>query len=195
MPVEVVLPWAPATETSRCRAMSQCSACERCSTGMPRSCAPEYSGLSGHSAPVYDDRVGVAEVGCVVPDRDRGAQVAQRLQCWDSSSRSEPVTGMPGVEEHVARCRSSRSRRCRRSAPCRGLSGTATLRSGLIVTSSNPRRAAMRSARRRARSTRSDHPVGCRRARRRRGHARGHVGDRARGSAAAARARRRPTRA
>ncbi len=42
----------PATAISRCRRISQASAWERWSTGMPRSTAARYSGLSGHSAPV-----------------------------------------------------------------------------------------------------------------------------------------------
>ncbi len=40
------------TAISRCWLISQASACERCSTGMPRSTAARYSGLSGQSAPV-----------------------------------------------------------------------------------------------------------------------------------------------
>ena len=78
MPVDVVLPCAPATETSRCPEMSHASACERCSTGSPRSRASWYSGLSCQSAPGHDDRLGVADVGGVVADRDLGAERAQR---------------------------------------------------------------------------------------------------------------------
>ena len=77
MPVDVVLPCAPATDTRRWPAMSQARACERCSTGSPRSRASWYSGLSCHSAPVTTTRVGVADVGGVVADRDLGAEVAQ----------------------------------------------------------------------------------------------------------------------
>jgi hypothetical protein len=52
MPVEVVLPCAPATETSRRPPMSQCSACERWMTCSPRSLARRNSGFSGQIAPV-----------------------------------------------------------------------------------------------------------------------------------------------
>ena len=53
MPVEVVLPWAPATETRRRPPISQYSACERWMTGIPRSFAVTNSGFSGQIAPVW----------------------------------------------------------------------------------------------------------------------------------------------
>jgi len=52
MPVDVVLPCAPATLTSRRPPTSQWSACERWMTATPRSLARRYSGFSGQIAPV-----------------------------------------------------------------------------------------------------------------------------------------------
>ena len=100
MPVDVVLPCAPATDTRRWPAISQASACERCSTGSPRSSASWYSGLSCQSAPVTTTRVGVADVGGVVADRDLGAEVAQRR---DVGRVAHVGAGdaVPGAEEQA----------------------------------------------------------------------------------------------
>ena len=80
--------------------MSQASACERCSTGSPRSSASWYSGLSCQSAPVTTTRVGVADVRGVVADRDLGAEVAQR---GDVRGVAHVGAGdaVPGAEEEA----------------------------------------------------------------------------------------------
>ena len=68
MPVEVVLPCAPATETRRCSLISQASACERCSTGMPALQGEQVLGVVRPERAGDDERVGVAEVRGVVAD-------------------------------------------------------------------------------------------------------------------------------
>ena len=77
MPVEVVLPCAPATATRRRRLISQASACERCSTGMPRVERELVLRVVLPERARDDEGVGVADVGGVVADRDPGAERAQ----------------------------------------------------------------------------------------------------------------------
>ena len=91
MPVEVVLPWAPATETSRCPAISQASACERCSTGSPRSSASWYSGLSCQSAPVTTTASASPTLAASWPIAI-SAPSARSAAMLSESRTSEPVT-------------------------------------------------------------------------------------------------------
>jgi hypothetical protein len=101
MPVDVVLPWAPATAMRRCPLMSQARACERCSTGMPRSTARRYSGLSGQRAPVKTSasaspRLDASCPMVTVAPRSRSASVL-----W-FSLRSDPVTVCPAARKRRA---------------------------------------------------------------------------------------------
>ena len=131
MPVEVVLPWAPATATSRCRLISQASACERCSTGRPFGRASWYSGLSCQSAPVTTSVSASPTLAASWPIAISAP--SSRSSCTASvSRRSEPVTGKPA----------SRKRRAMPLMPeppmptkCSGaeLGGEVEVRSGLII--------------------------------------------------------------
>ena len=100
MPVEVVLPCAPATDTSRCPAMSHASACERCSTGRPRSRASWYSGLSCQSAPVTTTASASPTLAASWPIAI-SAPSSRSAAMLAESRTSEPVTRWPGAEEQA----------------------------------------------------------------------------------------------
>ncbi len=94
MPVDVVLPCAPATDTSRWPAMSQASACERCSTGSPRSRASWYSGLSCQSAPVTTSASASPTLAASCPIAI-SAPRSRRAAMFAESRTSDPVTRCP----------------------------------------------------------------------------------------------------
>ena len=102
MPVEVVLPCAPATDDEARPPISQCERLRAVDARAARARgASRNSGFSGQSAPVYDDRVGVAEVGGVVADRDR----RRRGRAGRRSARAVGAVGSgdadAGAEEHA----------------------------------------------------------------------------------------------
>src|SRR5690606_22968495 len=142
MPVEVVLPCAPATETMRCPWMSQLRASERCSTGIPESRARRYSGLSCHSAPVTTTVSASPTLAASWPIAIV-APASRRRAIASESRTSEPVT----------RCPASSSRRAMPLIPeppmptkCTepSSSGSSWSRSGEIIPSTLPFRARRR---------------------------------------------------
>ena len=132
MPVDVVLPCAPAIETSRRPPMSQCSACERWMTGIPRSFAVTNSGFSGQMAPVWITVSASPRFAASCPTCTRAPRAASSRSAW-LSARSDPETRMP-------RSRNMRASpdmpeppmpmKCAASMD----SGMGRLRSGLIMT-------------------------------------------------------------
>ena len=78
--VVVVLPWVPATATTRRPAITEASAAERGSTRSPGARASTYSGLSSRTAVETTTVSASRDLGGVVADVDGGAEGAQRVE-------------------------------------------------------------------------------------------------------------------
>ena len=99
--------------------MSAFSACERCSTGIPRR-GPRQLGLSGQSALVTT----IVSTSPTLPASCPMATATPSARSFRGRGPGSPCRSRRPRRGRAGRCRSCRGRRCRRSAPGRGRRGS-----------------------------------------------------------------------
>ena len=141
IPVEVVLPWAPATATRRRPRVSQARATARWTTGTPAARAARNSGLSSAMAPVTT-RVSAE------PMLAASCPIVISMPC----ERRDSTVSVERMSDPVTRCPAAEKRSAMPLIPAPpiptkctwvGFSGTGWEKSDLITTATLPLRAGL----------------------------------------------------